>query len=58
VVLVFGAILALTGFFHPEELARLRTLRRRGEPRRPMAHAPDSTEMAGEVVATDIEAPE
>jgi O-antigen/teichoic acid export membrane protein len=58
VVVVFTAILALTGFFHAEEIARLRALRRRGEPRRPMAHSPDSTEMAGEVVATDIEAPE
>jgi O-antigen/teichoic acid export membrane protein len=58
VVVVYAALLALTGFFHGEELARLRVLRRRSQPRAATLRAPDSTEMAGEVVATDIEAPE
>jgi O-antigen/teichoic acid export membrane protein len=57
VVIVFGGLLAVTGFFHSGELDRLRALRRRGGPSR-TTRAPDSTEMAGEVVATDIEAPE
>ena len=57
VVVVFTGLLAVTGFFHAEELARLRALRRRGGPPRPAPRAPDSTEMAGEIVATDIEPP-
>jgi O-antigen/teichoic acid export membrane protein len=57
VVVVFGVLLAATGFFHPEELERLRVLRRRGAPGVPAQRAPDSTEMAGEIVATDIEPP-
>ena len=58
VVVVYAALLFVTGFFHREELDRLRALRRRGGPPRRTPRAPDSTEMAGEVVATDIEAPE
>jgi O-antigen/teichoic acid export membrane protein len=58
VVVVYAALLFVTGFFHREELDRLRALRRRGRPPRSTPRAPDSTEMAGEVVATDIEAPE
>ncbi len=58
VVVVFTGLLAVTGFFHAEELARLRALRGRGGPTRPAPRAPDSTEMAGEIVAADIEAPE
>jgi len=57
VVAVFTGLLAITGFFHPEELRRLRALRR-GAPAAPTLRAPDSTEMAGEIVATDIEVPE
>jgi O-antigen/teichoic acid export membrane protein len=59
VVVVYAGLLAATGFFHGEELERLRALRSRRQPppARPL-RAPDSTEMAGEVVATDIEAPE
>jgi O-antigen/teichoic acid export membrane protein len=58
VVAVFGGLLAATGFFRSEELAWLRTLRRGGRsgPRPP--RPPDSTEMAGEIVATDVEVPE
>jgi len=53
VVGTYGGLLALTGFFNAEELRWLRALRgRRGAP--PVATAPDSTEMAGEIVATDV----
>lgn len=58
VVAVFGGLLAITGFFHADELRRLGALRRRGGPPRPSGRSPDSTEMAGEIVATDIKAPE
>jgi O-antigen/teichoic acid export membrane protein len=57
VVAVFAALLAATGFFHADEIAQLRRLRRRGPPA-PTQRAVDSTEMAGEIVATDIERPE
>jgi O-antigen/teichoic acid export membrane protein len=57
VILVFGGLLLTTGFFHAEELTRLRALRRRGVAP-PTQRAPDSTEMAGEVVATDIQPPD
>jgi O-antigen/teichoic acid export membrane protein len=56
VVVVFGGLLFVTGFFHAEELERLRALRR-GSPPLPAQRAPDSTERAGEIVATDIEPP-
>jgi hypothetical protein len=58
VVLVFAGLLALTGFFRAEELARLSSIWRRKEPRAASMKAPDSTEMAGEIVATDLEPPE
>jgi len=58
VVLVFAGLLAATGFFRPGELRQLSAIRRGGEPRRVSMKAPDSTEMAGEIVATDLEAPE
>jgi O-antigen/teichoic acid export membrane protein len=57
VVVVFGGLLLATGFFHTEELSRLRALRRRGGPAPAAQPAPDSTEMAGEIVATDVEPP-
>jgi O-antigen/teichoic acid export membrane protein len=57
VVLVFAALLAVTGFFHADEIAQLRRLRRSETPAR-TPRSPDSTEMAGEIVATDIEGPE
>jgi len=54
VVAVYGGLLALSGFFHTEELAELRAFRRaRREPRRVSA-APDTTELAGEIVSTDL----
>jgi len=59
VLIVFGGLLAATQFFHAEELRRLRALRRRtGAAPPPSIRAADSTEMAGEIVATDIEVPE
>jgi O-antigen/teichoic acid export membrane protein len=58
VVLVFGGLLAMTRFFHAEELRRLGALRRRAQPATATGRPPDSTEMAGEIVATDIEVPE
>ncbi|HET7696455.1 MAG TPA: lipopolysaccharide biosynthesis protein [Vicinamibacterales bacterium] len=58
VVVVFVALLALTGFFHAAELRRLAQLRSRGAGRRPPPAPPDSTEMAGEIVATDIGVPD
>jgi O-antigen/teichoic acid export membrane protein len=58
VVIVFAALLAVTGFFHPEEIRRLGALRRRSQPAAATLRAPDSTEMAGEIVATDIEPPQ
>lgn len=57
VVVVFGGLLLTTGFFHANELERLRALRRGGA-LLPAQRAPDSTEMAGEIVATDIEPPD
>jgi O-antigen/teichoic acid export membrane protein len=57
VVAVFVGLLAVTGFFHADELTRLRGLRRR-RTGPPTLSAPDSTEMAGEIVATDMEVPD
>ena len=57
VIVVFVGLLAVTGFFHAAELRRLAALRQRG-PARPPLEPPDSTEMAGEIVATDIRVPE
>jgi O-antigen/teichoic acid export membrane protein len=58
VIFVFVGLLAITGFFHAEELRRLRAMRRRSAPVIATNRAPDSTEMAGEIVATDIGVPE
>jgi O-antigen/teichoic acid export membrane protein len=58
VIGVYAALLGLTGFFQPEELRGLAALRRRSQPPRPTLKSTDSTEMAGEIVATDIETPE
>ena len=51
VVAIYAALLTATGFFNADELGYLRRLRRRA-PR--VAGLPDSTEMAGEIVATDV----
>jgi O-antigen/teichoic acid export membrane protein len=54
VVAVYAAVLAATGFFNAAEVRRVRRMWR-GRPSPPRAApAPDSTEMAGEIVATDL----
>ena len=53
VVVVYGGLLAMTGFFNASEWRWLRALGRR-RPAPAVAPAPDSTEMAGEIVATDV----
>jgi O-antigen/teichoic acid export membrane protein len=58
VIVVFVGLLAVTRFFHADELRRLRAMRRRSGPVAATNRAPDSTEMAGEIVATDIGVPE
>ena len=57
VIVVFVGLLAVTGFFHAAELRRLAALRQRRTGPPPLA-SPDSTEMAGEIVATDISVPD
>jgi O-antigen/teichoic acid export membrane protein len=58
VVVVFVGLLVVTRFFHADELRRLRSLRLRSRPAKAAVRSPDSTEKAGEIVATDIEMPE
>jgi O-antigen/teichoic acid export membrane protein len=58
VIVVLVGLLAVSGFFHPGELRQLARLRRRGAAAPSRVRAADSTEMAGEIVATDIEVPE
>ena len=58
VTAVFVGLLAVTGFFHAAELRRLAALRTRRPPAQPPLATPDSTEMAGEIVATDINVPD
>jgi O-antigen/teichoic acid export membrane protein len=58
VVVVFAGLLALSGFLHADELKHLNRLRSRARPGPSTLKAADSTEMAGEIVATDIEVPE
>ena len=57
VIAVFVGLLAMTRFFHADELRRLGAMRRRSAPVAATNRAPDSTEMAGEIVATDIGVP-
>ena len=55
VVVVMAAGLALGGFFRPEELRVLETVRRsRATPASPVTPSADTTEFAGEIVATDL----
>ena len=53
---VFAALLWMTGFFRPEEMAVLAQLRRR----RPAADAtvppPETTELGGEIISSDLQA--
>jgi O-antigen/teichoic acid export membrane protein len=58
VIGVFGGLLAVTRFFHADELRRLGAIRRGSAPVAATARPPDSTEMAGEIVATDLGEPE
>lgn len=58
VIVVFVGLLAVTRFFHADELRRLRAMRRGSAPVAATNRAPDSTEMAGEIVATDLGVPE
>jgi O-antigen/teichoic acid export membrane protein len=58
VVIVFGGLLAITGFFHAAELRAVRALLRKAQPPARRIRAADSTEMAGDIVATDLEPPD
>jgi O-antigen/teichoic acid export membrane protein len=58
VIAVFGGLLAVTRFFHADELRRLGAIRRGRATVATTARPPDSTEMAGEIVATDLGEPE
>ena len=55
VVAVFGGLLWMSGFFNAAELATLARVRRpsSGRVTRPM-HSLDATEMAGEIISTDV----
>ena len=57
VVVVYGGLLALTGFFKPEELRVLARIRRR-EPQPRTVPPPEVTELGGEIVAAEILADE
>ncbi len=54
VVVIYSALMFATGFFHANEIALLRRLRsaRKASPR--VTAAPDATELAGEIVSTDL----
>jgi len=54
VVAVYVGLLAVSGFFQADELAKLRGMRRLLRGRTPMVTAPDATELAGEIVSTDL----
>jgi len=55
VILVMGAGLWLGGFFRPEELRVLKTIRTSRIPQAtPVTPSADTTEFAGEIVATDV----
>jgi O-antigen/teichoic acid export membrane protein len=53
VVGVMAALLAATGFFRPDEMRVLQSIRRRPAPGL-RASTPETIEMAGEIVTTDI----
>lgn len=54
VVGVFAATLWVSGFFKPDELSRLAALRRRRTGAQPLEPVTETTELAGEIVATDL----
>jgi O-antigen/teichoic acid export membrane protein len=53
VIVVMSVLLWLTGFFNPDELRALNTLRTRRAVR-PLSAGTDTTELAGEIVAVDV----
>ena len=53
VIILYAAILGMAGFFKQDELRALKSLRRRGGPRTEPV-APEVTELAGEIVATEL----
>ena len=55
---VFGGLLWLTGFFRPEEMAVLARLRRRPGSRDTAAPPPQTTELGGEIISTELRADE
>jgi peptidoglycan biosynthesis protein MviN/MurJ (putative lipid II flippase) len=54
VVVIYLGLLAVTGFFGRDEIEKLRRLRRIGRLRPRVATAPDTTELAGEIVSADL----
>jgi O-antigen/teichoic acid export membrane protein len=54
VLVVMTGLLWVTGFFNTAELQWLDSLRRRAGGRAPVTTAPESTEMAGEIVSVDV----
>jgi O-antigen/teichoic acid export membrane protein len=54
VVGVFAGTLWASGFFRPDELSRLTALRRRTARATPIETVAETTELAGEIVATDL----
>jgi O-antigen/teichoic acid export membrane protein len=61
VIAVMGALLWATKFFNAEELRALNALRRKRAASSPIPERPDTTELAGEIVAValpEIEAPD
>ena len=54
VIAVYVGMLAVTGFFNANEIATLRRLRKSRRAVPPVAPAPDTTELAGEIVSTDL----
>ena len=55
VVVVMAALLWSTKFFKAEELRALNALRLRRREQRPVTTPPESVEMAGEIVGTDVQ---
>jgi len=53
VMVIYGVLLAATGFFNAAEMQKLRAMWRR-QPKQRVAGSPDSTELAGAIVATDV----
>jgi hypothetical protein len=58
VVIVMGSALWVGGFLRPEELALLKRVARSRAASPRVASSADTTELAGEIVATDLPDPE